>query len=202
MKRARGPRGSVCRGAGTARTYFEAGPGLPGSRAWNIRVAVRPFWGGSAVPGAPGAVCRKGGARRFVGPASPARGRPRLRGSSGRDAGLGRRAKGGGCGAARKYSEAGPAPPPWRGGRGRSDVSEAGPGHLVGTTSDARRVWEPRGHWDIFPGGARGLGGQACSPSGGVCGAARTYSEAGLAPPQQVGGAARTYSWVGVRRPV
>jgi len=43
----------------------------------------------------------------------------------------------------------------------------------------------PRGHRDIFPGGARGLGGQACSSSGGVREAARTYSEAGLASPNR-----------------
>jgi len=53
MKRARGPRGSTCRGAGAARTYFEAGPGLPGSRAWNIRVAVRPLSGRRRCPWGP-----------------------------------------------------------------------------------------------------------------------------------------------------
>jgi len=116
MKRARGPRGSTRRGAGAARTYFEAGPSLPGSRVWNIRAAVRPSRGGCAVPGAPGAVCRKGGARRFVGPESPDRGRPCLGGSIGRGLGLGRRA-GKGDGAARKYSEAGPVRPSREGGR-------------------------------------------------------------------------------------
>jgi len=117
--------------------------------------------------------------------------------------GLGRRAGDGVAGPLGSTPRRGPPLRSGVGGRGRSDVSEAGSGHPVGSTSGAHRAWgEPRGRRDLFPGGARGLGEQICPPSGGVREAARTYSEAGLTPPQQVGGAARTYSWDGVRRPV
>jgi len=141
------------------------GSHLPVAASWNIRVAVRPSQDGNAVPGTPKTVCRKGVAgplgciptsghvaRRFVGPESPSRGRPRLGGSTGRGLGLGRWIEG-------------------RGGAVRT-FSGAGSGHLVGATSGVHRESGASGP----PGRIPGRGPRARQVCGEVRGAARTYS--------------------------